>query len=289
VNTPFHDGELEMQARVGMRERLASGAARFIRDHMPDQHREFFAELPFVLAGTLDAAGRPWATLLAGAPGFVSSPDANHLQLQVHPAGPAADSFRVGAAIGLLGIQLHTQRRNRANGRIVASRAGELRVEVQQSFGNCPKYINIREAGFAVDAAVDAAGAREGAALSPRARELVARADTLFIASASRDQSPGDRAAGCDVSHRGGAPGFVQIRGESELWIPDYRGNNFFNTYGNILQRPVAGLLIPDFTSGDALMLTGSAEVVGEQESRGLRFRSLSGWWRQPSLPYHSA
>ena len=40
------------------------------------QHRELFAKLPFVLVGALDGQGRPWAELLAGPPGFVSTPDA---------------------------------------------------------------------------------------------------------------------------------------------------------------------------------------------------------------------
>ena len=32
-----------------------------IRDAMPEQHREFFAQLPFVIAGTVDQTGQPWA------------------------------------------------------------------------------------------------------------------------------------------------------------------------------------------------------------------------------------
>lgn len=40
-------------------------------------------------------------------------------------------------------------------------------------------------------------------------------------------------AAGCDVSHRGGQPGFVQVAaGGATLRWADYTGNDFFNTLG---------------------------------------------------------
>lgn len=48
---------------------------------MPDQHRDFFAGLPYVLASTLDENGWPLATLLTGPPGFIRSPDTTHLRI----------------------------------------------------------------------------------------------------------------------------------------------------------------------------------------------------------------
>ena len=57
----FHAGERAVQERVGVAARMAEFGPRVIRDFMPDQHREFFAQLPFVIAGTKDAAGQPWA------------------------------------------------------------------------------------------------------------------------------------------------------------------------------------------------------------------------------------
>ena len=63
---PFHAGEAAVQTRAGVRERLAQLGPRVIRDHMPDQHRELFEKLPMLVVGSLDAAGRPWASLLVG-------------------------------------------------------------------------------------------------------------------------------------------------------------------------------------------------------------------------------
>ena len=89
---------------------------------MPDQHREFFALLPYLFVATLDADGWPMASVLTGEPGFVQSPDPVTLRIAALPASddPAAPTFIAGAEIGLLGLDFTTRRRNRANGRLVA-------------------------------------------------------------------------------------------------------------------------------------------------------------------------
>ncbi|MFT3923886.1 MAG: pyridoxamine 5'-phosphate oxidase family protein [Myxococcales bacterium] len=266
----FHAGERALQARYGLAERLGEVGRRVVREGMPDQHREFFEEQPFMVVGSLDAALRPWASLLVGEPGFVHTPDATTLDIRAEPrAGdPLADQLELGAKLGMLGIQFETRRRNRVNGHVLAHEIGiGFRLEVEQSFGNCPKYIHRRRAEFR--ARSDAGPtSHEGARLSAQALELVRRADTFFIASASFDE-PGSRdpARGVDVSHRGGPRGFVHVAEDQTghwLKIPDYSGNYFFNTFGNLLLHPYAGLLFLDFEDGSVLQLTGSTELVLE-------------------------
>ena len=46
-----------------------------IRGYMPEQHRAFFAALPFMVVGLPDQDGHPWATTLSGPPGFMNSAD----------------------------------------------------------------------------------------------------------------------------------------------------------------------------------------------------------------------
>ncbi len=257
---PFHDGERALQARAGMQARMAEIGPRAIRDHMPDQHRDFFAQLPFLVVGSVDADGQPWASVLSGPPGFVQSPDPHTLRVATPaPAdSPLARHLRVGAPLGLLGIQPHTRRRNRMNGSVTRASAAGFDVEVEQSFGNCPKYIRTREAFYFGDDA-PAAPAQPLAALDDAARALIRRADTLFIASA--------HAAGVDVSHRGGEPGFVTVGPDDRLTLPDYVGNFFFNTLGNLLLEPRAGLLFIDFDSGDLLQVNGRAQIVEDEEA----------------------
>ena len=261
ANSPFHEGERRLQERLGVRDKIEMIGGRIIRDFMPDEHRAFFAQVPWMLVGSVDAAGRPWASVLAGAPGFARSPDPQVLVLDARPVpgDVLADHLRVGAPLGLLGIELHTRRRNRLNGTVIESSPGRIVVHVDQSFGNCPKYIN-RKSFARAEGRTPAAPVVSGA-LDARAREIVARADTLFIASSHLPDGARARGDGVDVSHRGGLPGFVRAEADGSLTIPDYFGNFLFNTLGNIEQDRRAGLLFVDFASGDLLQLTGEAWI----------------------------
>ena len=263
--SPFHAGELAIQQRVGVREQMA-GAAAFTRDHMPAQHRQFFEELPFLFIGALDAAGQPWATMLASYPGFIATPDDRTLDIDggMLAGDPLQGQLRVGDYLGGLGLAPTTRRRNRVNGVIVAAAEGSeggIRVNVKQSFGNCPQYIQHRQHSAVPDAAYRKVEVVRSAALSARDRELIARADTFFIASANLDADAG-KGRGVDVSHRGGRPGFVRIDDDRTLTSPEFVGNFFFNTTGNLLGHPRAGLLFIDFERGDMLHLAVEGEII---------------------------
>ena len=288
--SPFHAGEQAVQARVGMRERMEQVGRRLVRDFMPDEHREFFEDLPFVIVGSADAAGAAWASLLPGEPGFISAPTPRSLLLhaEVLPGDPLADNWRVGAPLGLLGIELVTRRRNRANGHVVSVAGGVVQLAIEQSFGNCMQYIQSRAGAFAPPQA-RALPSLEGAVLSTEARALLARADTSFIATSSREPQIGGGVEGLDVSHRGGRPGFIrseQIGGATWLTLPDFSGNFMFNTFGNLEVNPSAGFLVLDFARGSVLSLTGAASVNWDEEAaaafegaeRLLEFRVQSGW-----------
>ena len=264
--SPYHPGEQAMQARAGVRERAEMMGRRMIRAFMPDQHREFFAMLPWLLVGSLDAQDRPWASVLVGPPGFIASPDPHSLQVAARPlAGdPLAAHLRAGAPLGLLGIQPETRRRNRMNGTVGTVWRDGFAVTVGQSFGNCPQYIQARVPFFAPPPAERTVHA-EDSLLSAEATALIDRADTFFIASAGPGARAGNVAEGVDVSHRGGRPGFVNLTEaarRSVLTAPDFAGNNAFNTLGNIAANPRAGITFVDFATGDVLMLTGTAEVI---------------------------
>jgi len=69
---------------------------------------------------------------------------------------------------------------------------------------------------------------------------------------------------GADASHRGGKPGFVRAENDHRVIFPDYRGNDMFNSLGNIASYPRAGLLFPNFQTADALQLSGSARILWE-------------------------
>lgn len=265
MTSPFHKGELAVQAQSGVLDEAAM-LGKMFRPYLTEQHREFFAQLPMLLVGSLDDAGQPWATMLFGAPGFVHSPDALTLQVDTQPANgdPLRAALRTGASLGVLGIQLQTRRRNRLNGRIRELTPLGFTLDVDQSFGNCPKFISPRTPQSRD--VVQLAAATEQAKLSDAAAALIARADTCFIASASARTFAGDDTReGVDVSHRGGKPGFVRVdrtADTTKLYMPDFPGNNAFNTLGNLARYPRAGLLVPDFATGDVLSLACTTEIL---------------------------
>ncbi len=176
--------------------------------------------------------------------------------------------MRLAHPLGLLGIQLETRRRNRMNGTVTDTRDGAFTVHVGQSFGNCPKFIQARAPRFVGDPQTIATARpvqQQGAILSGDAQAMIAAADTFFIATAAANTHSGAPADGVDVSHRGGRPGFVRVtqeNGATVLTSPDFLGNFFFNTLGNLDVNPKAGLLFIDFTTGTALSLTGTADVI---------------------------
>lgn len=265
----WHAGERALQQRAGVDARLAEIGTRVVRDFMPDQHRAFFAELPLLFTGTLDAAGQPWASLLAGPPGFIASPTPRLLAIDARPlAGdPAATHWSEGAPVGLLGLQAHTGRRNRMNGWVEPLDEG-MAVRVGQSFGNCPKYIRPREALYE-PAHAGEVRVHRGAGLDAAAAQIVGNADTFFIASAHpQARSTKDPSAGVDVSHRGGSAGFVRVDGDT-LVVPDYVGNTFFNTLGNLQLEPRCGLLFIDHSTGTRLHLACAARLRSEAPDAG--------------------
>jgi uncharacterized protein len=294
TESPFHPGELTIQARLGVQDRIDKQGRQGIRDYLLDQHRQFFAQLPYVIVGTVDASGCPWASILVGEPGFLSSPDDHSLQVAAKPlfGDPLATILKDGIDIGLLGIELHTRRRNRLNGTVTASHSDRFDVQVGQSFGNCPKYIQARrfelgEFDLTVPKLVHLV-----AALSDADRAMIASADTFFIATAYQDKFA-NATSGVDVSHRGGKPGFIRIDYDRTLTVPDFTGNNMFNSFGNLALNPHAGLLFVDFDRGNLLYLTGTAEVIWEGDEirayegaeRLLRFHLSSGYRVEGSLP----
>jgi uncharacterized protein len=273
-DSPYHRGERAVQQRAGVRDRSEQLGRKMIRAFMPEQHRQFFREQRFVLIGCLDAQGNPWASMLVGSPGFAHSPEPETLVVRALPTqgDPLAQALRPGAALGVLGIQPETRRRNRVNGRVSALGADGFALRVDQSFGNCPKYITARSPVLRTAVPQPVAAQPESSLLSASALECIARADTCFIASASSDAAVAgsvDRRQGADVSHRGGRPGFIAVGeadGASVLRMPDYAGNNAFNTLGNIASYPRAGLLFPDFDRGHVLLLTCDAEIRWQPE-----------------------
>lgn len=251
----YHEGELQVQRRAG----VALGAeriARSIHAAIPPVARRFIADRSFAILGAADENGRVWASLLRGGPGFLtlSSEDRLHVAVRLRAGDPLSAALAGEADVGLLLIDPAARRRMRANGRARPQGALGFEVETREVYANCPKYIRQREVALGMVSDSDAGAPRRGDCLTREQMRRLAASDTIFLAS----RHP---VAGADVSHRGGARGFVHVPAPDRIVIPDYAGNMMFNTLGNLASDPRAGVLLVDFDGGGTLQVTGRARI----------------------------
>jgi predicted pyridoxine 5'-phosphate oxidase superfamily flavin-nucleotide-binding protein len=172
-----------------VRERAERSGRRGIRGAMPDQHRAFFMQLPFLLVGSLDAQDRPWASALVGRPGFIDSPDAETLAIAARPAAddPLAAALAVGAPLGLLGIEPATRRRNHMNDAIAVGGAASRCMSIRASA--TARSTSGAHAGLRRRERAGAAAAAESAPVG-RAQALIRRFDVLLHAAQHRAPRP---------------------------------------------------------------------------------------------------
>ncbi|MGV8921118.1 MAG: pyridoxamine 5'-phosphate oxidase family protein [Pseudomonas sp.] len=258
----FHPGEQQVQALFGVRQHMARVGRRAIVPYIDDYFQEFYERLKYVFLAANDSHGQLWATLLFGEPGIITSPDPHSLLIKAEfdPEDPVGSALFAGATLAVLGLDFASKGRLRASGHVSTPlHHCVLRIAVNQSFGNCPKYIWPRQPPESLPS--DTVRSHDWTGLDdPRVRAIVEQADTFFIASQHDDpQMP--LASGPDVSHRGGLPGILQQEQGALVW-PEYHGNFYFSTLGNLLASPACGLLIPDFDSGSVLQMTGTAQIL---------------------------
>jgi len=266
----FHEGELAVQQLAGVRAEADRLSGMLAPPHLGGAAR-FLGERTFAALTGRDAEGRLWTSPLVGPPGFL---DAEATTLRVHalpsPGDPLHD-LPVGQAVGLIVMDYARRRRIRVNGVLVERGAEGLRVDVEQAFGNCPKYIRPRQLAADAPQADDGAATR-GATLSAAQRELLVSTETFFLGTTHPER-------GVDTSHRGGPAGFIRVE-DGALWWPDYPGNNMFTSFGNLAVDDTAAVLVPDFGTGTSLLLSGRAAVewvtagsAGDDGGTGRRVR----------------
>ncbi len=263
--SPWHEGELAIQKQVGIVDKMAGVGMRNIRHYLTQQHREFYPLLPFIVMGTVDPQGEAWATLLAGHPGFLSSPDNLTLQVEsrLDPMDPAAPGSQDGNSVGLLGMQLETRRPQPVERNDLSKPADRFDVAVEDSFGNCDRYITIRQHSFArePEASFSSARRRRGSSRRERTADDPERRHAvswplMSIATMAEDRSMFLTAVAKRASSMSTANG--------DLSIPDFKRQRLFQYPGNILKNPQCGLLFVDFETGDMLQIAGEGSVVLE-------------------------
>jgi PPOX class probable FMN-dependent enzyme len=109
------------------------------------------------------------------------------------------------------------------------------------------------------DAAMERAVTKDIGYLDEMARRLIAAAPMLFVATYSREGQ-------CDVSPRGGQPGFVTVLDDNHLAIPDATGNRRLDTLENVVDRGRAGVIFVIPGRDTTLRVNGRARVTARPD-----------------------
>ena len=264
IEQPFHEGELEVQKRAGV---LQEGAqnSQVIQDSIIKGALRFVSQQSMAVLGSMDSEQNLWASVLVGQAGFMRADDERTVTFDIgnmarNPDDPFWKNITSHPEVGMLVIELASRRRLRVNGKITRESEKLLRLKVNESYPNCPKYIQRRQVTTnLIGTDQGPLVADRGEALGPEQRAVITKADTLFVASVHPER-------GVDASHRGGNPGFVRVMDDRTFRVPDYEGNCMFNTLGNFAATPRAGVIFLDFERQRTLQCIGRPEILWDMD-----------------------
>ena len=264
LENPFHEGELLVQQQAGETVKGEQNG-RIIADSILQGAFKFILQQPMVILGSVDEKQNVWASILLGHPGFIRAVDPQTVELDLkqafkHSGDRLWRNINHENRIGMLFIELATRRRLRINGAIAQNTPDRISLQVLESYPNCPKYIQRRHLSFKIGHELKQTQMQSGQILTLQQQAWIELADTFFVASFHSIR-------GVDISHRGGNPGFIQIVDRQTIRIPDYNGNGMFNTLGNLIINPRAGLIFIDFERSRTLQLSGRANILWDLES----------------------
>jgi uncharacterized protein len=270
-----HSGELYVQEKRNAPEEISYVLREITDSKVPYQNLSFFTDLKYFPISTLDADGFPWVTLLSDPEIKFESQIKIKLSANYSTGDPFVECLKkkiVTRYFAGLGIDFTNRRRNKLSGIIQNSSINgnrvELEVLINEYLGNCPKYITVRKL---VKKERNPESPIEMKTLNDFSKNIINIASTIFLGTKHISKEKDENDVG--LNHRGGPPGFVRYYEENSnafLIIPDYSGNRFFQSLGNIQSDKVAGVLIPDFVNGDLLYCTGLAENLFDEEASNL-------------------
>ncbi|MBL4753409.1 MAG: pyridoxamine 5'-phosphate oxidase family protein, partial [Flavobacteriales bacterium] len=243
MNRVYHSGEIEIQQRVG-EESIANANGRVVTDAVISGAINFIEKQPMAIVSSANLQGQIWTSLLIGDFGFTRVPNANTLTIDKSKIYSASNdvfyqNIKEHPEIGSLFLELSSRRRFRING-VTSTNGSRIDVKIHEAYPNCPKYIQRRVLSMPKHFNEVSPSQNRGKELGLPEKNWIEDADTLFVGSQSNEGR-------MDASHRGGNPGFIEIIDDHTLKIPDYQGNSMYNTLGNFVQNPNAGILLIDF------------------------------------------
>ncbi len=94
--------------------------------------------------------------------------------------------------------------------------------------------------------------------LDGHCRDFIARSPFVLVASSNRDGR-------CDVSPKGGDPGFVAVLDERRLLLPDAPGNRRVDSWHNVVENGHVGMLFLIPGMEETLRVNGRASLVRDE------------------------
>ncbi|PNS21714.1 hypothetical protein CAC42_1568 [Sphaceloma murrayae] len=294
----WHQGEVEMHRRLRVPEQDNPAAPM-----LTPQAAALLPRAPLLAIGTLDDKGRPWTTVWGGDTGLAQSLGNSTIGIRTPVAatldpvielliGNAADGEVVkeeaqARLVSGLTIDLLTRKRVKIAGSMVAGALNRIKtsdevaqvgtdegeavlqlvVRINESLGNCPKYINKKE--------ITSSSPRprlvsDTIPLPLKALDLLQTSDLFFLSTTHSGYD-------MDTNHRGGPPGFVRVLENDDKTIlvyPEYSGNRLYQSLGNMITNPQVGICFPDFATGNCLFVSGSTEILVGKDAASLITRS---------------
>ena len=135
---------------------------------------------------------------------------------------------------------------------------------------NCPKYINIRNftghPRTRPSVICRNLSMKTSDRLPRQVIDFIKGSDTVFIGSIYNSEAltAAKFPSHAGMNSRGGLPGFIRVRpsdGKTVI-IPDYSGNRFLMSLGNIEASRLAAMSFVCFETGSILYITGRAQVL---------------------------
>ncbi|MGY5351206.1 hypothetical protein ACXGQW_01320 [Wenyingzhuangia sp. IMCC45533] len=262
MSNVFHQGELKVQDNMGVKH-LAAKVGHSINDKIIPGAIPFTENQSTLIISSNDSKGKNWISLLVGPSGFIEVPDANTFdiyidQLQSDTNDIFFENIKNQKNIGAMFIEFASTRRYRTNGIVYKITENKISIKIIEAYPNCPKYIQKRT--LVKNSSIQRqTTTKKGTQLTDEFMDLIKKSDTFFIGSGAANKM--------DASHRGGKPGFVDIVDSNLLKIPEYIGNNLYNTLGNLESNPNAGLLFIDFKTNSVLQLNGTVSISYNQKT----------------------
>ncbi|KAF5360182.1 hypothetical protein D9758_011331 [Tetrapyrgos nigripes] len=276
-----------------------------INGDLDPEHALFHSSrIPFLPVTTLDKEGRPWGSILAaedGLPGnhFIRNSKYTTLAIRAkvwegEPFLENAKLFKGGKEgeermlIAGIGLEFSTRRRNKLAGWVSKleqkdSKVFELELIVNQSLGNCPKYITTRQFVPYLNTKPSIKYQKpqlpSGSRLPDEVIAFIHNSDTVFIGTtyAAPTEDAKKYPSHVGMNQRGGRKGYIRVSPSDgrTVVVPDYSGNRFLTSLGNIEASPLASLTFVSFTTGSILYITGEAHNhVGEDAKRIMPFHN---------------